>query len=125
MLREQVGDRAEHLDARCRQHDQVIAETFEISQQVGGEDDGDPLLRDAGHQGLQEFTARERIQAGDRLVQDEELGPLGEGYRERHLGSLPTRKRPNLPVDGDVELHEAIACKDSSHRALRLRPIMR
>jgi hypothetical protein len=43
--------------------------------------------------------AGERVQAGDRLVEEEELGPLGERQGERELGALPAGQRSG-PLPG-------------------------
>ena len=40
------------------------------------------------HQVLQELAPGQRVQAGHRLIQDEQPGPLGQGHGQGELGSL-------------------------------------
>ena len=59
-----------------------------------GEHHADPLLGDDLHQALQELPAGERVQAGHRLVEQEQLGPFGDGQGEGQLGPLAAGQRP-------------------------------
>ena len=76
--RQQRLDVAAHLDARVDQHDQVVADALDVGDEVRGQDDAQLLLGDRLHQVLQELPAGQRVEAGDRLVEDQQLGPLGD-----------------------------------------------
>ena len=71
---------------------------------MGGQHDAEALLGDRLHQALQELPAGQRVEAGDRLVEDEELGPLGHRQGEGELGPLPAGQRPGplLRVQGEL-----------------------
>ena len=53
-----------------------------------GEDHADLPLGHRFHQVLQELAAGQRVQAGHRLVQDQQPGPLGQGQGQGELGPL-------------------------------------
>jgi hypothetical protein len=55
---------------------------------MGGHHDAGAVLGDRLHQAAEELAAGKRVQAGDRLVEEEELGPFGERQGERELGAL-------------------------------------
>jgi hypothetical protein len=46
------------------------------------------VLGDRLHEVLQELPAGQRVQRGDRLVEQQQLGPLGDAEGERELGAL-------------------------------------
>ena len=45
------------------------------------------------HQRLEELAARERVEAGDGLIEHEQLGSLCDRERERELRTLPPGER--------------------------------
>ena len=81
------------LDATVGEQDQVVADALEVGDEVRGEHDGDGVLGGELHQALQELAARERVEARDRLVEHEQLGPLGDRERQRELGALAAGER--------------------------------
>ena len=95
---------AGHLYARGGQHHEVIADPLEVGHQVGGEHDAELVLRHGGHEQLQELPPGERVEAGHRLVQDEQFGPLGHGQGESELGLLAARELagPLLRVQAEL-----------------------
>ena len=90
VLGEQIIDAAREPHPRGVQHDQVVADPFQVGQQVRGEQHRGAGIGDAAHQGLQELSPRERIQPGDRLVKQQQPRPLRQGEGERDLRSLST-----------------------------------
>jgi hypothetical protein len=52
------------------------------------------VVGDRLHENLEELTTSERIQAGDRLVEEQQLWPLGDRQGERQLGALTPRELP-------------------------------
>jgi hypothetical protein len=56
---------------------------------MGGQHHAQPLLGDGLQQALQELAAGERVERGDRLVQDQQLGPFGDAQRAGELRALP------------------------------------
>ena len=92
--------------ARVDQHDQVVADPFQVGDQVRGEHDAELVLGDGLHQALQELAPGQRVEAGDRLVEDQQLGALGDAQGERELGALaagelagPLRRVEAEPLD--------------------------
>ena len=73
---------------------QVVAYPFQVGDQVRGQHDAGAVLGDRLHQALQELPPGQRVQAGERLVEDEQLGPLGQCQGEGELGSLAAGQRP-------------------------------
>ena len=53
-----------------------------------GQHDAELVLGDDLHQGLQELAAGQRVEAGDRLVEDQQLGSLRHGEGQGELGPL-------------------------------------
>ena len=70
------------------EHHDVVADPLEVGDDVRGEHDAELLLGDGLHEQLEELAARERVEARDRLVEDEQLGALGQAEREGELGAL-------------------------------------
>jgi hypothetical protein len=79
---------AEHLHTGGRQHDQVVADSLQVGQQVRGQHHGHALLGDRAHQRLEELAPGQRVEVGQRLVQKEQLGSLGQGQGQGDLGAL-------------------------------------
>jgi hypothetical protein len=96
MAANEIADVARHRDATVPEHDQVIADTLKVADQVGRQHDAHPVLRDALHQRGQEVPSRQRVEAGQRLVEEEQLRPLRQGDREAHLAALPAGERADL-----------------------------
>ena len=86
--REQLFDVAGHPDLGVDQDDHVVADPFEVGDDVRGEQHTDLVLGDRLHQYLEELASGQRIEARDRLVQDQQLGPLRQPERQGELGSL-------------------------------------
>ena len=93
---EQVVDLAGDADPGGDQHDQVVADAFQVGDQVRGQDDAGAVVGDERHQALQELAPGERVEAGHRLVEDQQLGPFRDGQGQRELGALPAGELPGL-----------------------------
>src|ERR1022692_4653745 len=93
---EQFPDLAGELDPGGDDHDQEVADPLQVGDQVRGHHDADLVPGGELRQALQELAAGERVEAGDRLVEDEQLGLLGDGQGQGELGALPTRQLPGL-----------------------------
>jgi hypothetical protein len=76
---------------------------------VGGQHDAEPLLGDGLHQVLQELSPRQGVQAGQRLVQENQIRPLSDGEGQRELGALPAGQRPRLLSEAQVESLDSAA----------------
>ena len=70
------------------EHDEVVADPLQVGHHVRGEQDAELVLGDRLHQDLQELAAGERVEAGDRFVEDQQLRPLGQTQGEGELGPL-------------------------------------
>src|SRR4029450_14161840 len=53
------------------------------------------------HQGREKFPPGQRVQAGPRLVQQQQLRPFGQGQRQGDLGALPAGQGANPAVQRD------------------------
>ena len=73
----------------CADHDEVVARSLEIVEQMGREHHGQSAARDRRHQRLQERPSGERVEAGDRFVEQQQLGLLRQCERQRQLCPLP------------------------------------
>ena len=89
MVPQQSVDVAGHLRPGRGEQDQVVADALEVRDEVRGQHHGDPILRHALHQDLEELSASKRVQAGQGLVQQQQFGTLAQGQRQRNLRSLP------------------------------------
>ena len=96
MRGEQLVDFAREPHARRHQHDEVVGDALEVGHEVRRDHDAEPVLGHDLHQALQELAAGERIEAGDRLVEDQQLGALGHGQGQRELRPLSAGKPPGL-----------------------------
>ena len=105
--RQQLVHLARHLDPRRHQHDQVVADPLEVGHQVRREDHAHAMVDDHLHQALEELAPGQRVEAGHRLVEDEELGPLGHGQGEGELGPLATREGAGPLARVQVQLVDA------------------
>ena len=64
------------------------------------------LGADLVDQDVEELAPRERVEARQRLVEDEDRGVGPERQRQHHLRLLPAGQRPGVLVERDVELVE-------------------
>ena len=86
--REHVVDFAGELHPRGDEHDQVVADPLEVGDQVRRQHDAHPLLGVDLHQDLQELASGQRVEARDRLVEDQQLRPLRDRQGQRELRPL-------------------------------------
>ncbi len=96
------------------EHHDVVTDPLEVGHDVRREHHAELLLGDGLHEQLEELAARERVQARDRLVEDQQLGALGQAEGERELGPLAARQPPG-PLAGV----EARAARPSTTPARR------
>ena len=100
MLVQQGVDVAAQLDPGSGQHDEVVGDPFQVGDQVRGQHDGQAAVGDRGGQGGEEVPPGERVQRGDRLVEQQQPGPLGQGQRQRDLGPLAAGQRARRRSSG-------------------------
>ena len=101
---QQLVDVAGDLHARGDQDDEVVADPLQVGDQVRGQDDAELVLGDGLHQVLEELAPGQRVEAGDRLVEDEQLGPLGDGQGQRELRALAAGELAGLLLRVEAEL---------------------
>ena len=108
------------------EHDEVVADPLEVGDDVRGEHDAELLLGDGLHQDLEELAPRERVEARDRLVEDEQLGALGqpEGRGRAGRAGRRTAARPAGRGRGRAARSRDRA-RASSQRGLRWAPSRR
>ena len=105
MAVEQRLDVALDPHLRVDEHDEVVADPLQVGDHVRGQHDAELVLGDGLHQDLQELPAGQRVEAGDRLVEDQQLRPLGQAEGEGELGALAAGQ-PAGPL-GRVEAEPA------------------
>ena len=101
--REECLDVAGDPDLGVDEDDEVVADAFEVGDDVRGEQHADLVLGDGLHQYLEELTSGERVQAGDGLVEDQQLGPFRESERESELRALAAGQLAGLLVRVEAE----------------------
>ncbi len=99
MRGQQVADLSGQLDVGGDEDDQVVTDPLEVGDEMRGEHHADPVFGDDLHEHLEELAPGQGIQAGHRLVEQEELGSFGDGQREGELGPLATGQR-SRPAGG-------------------------
>ena len=80
----------------------MVADALDVRDDVRRDDDGRPGLGDAVHQQLQELAPGERVEARERLVEQDELRALAEDERQREPCALALRERADLRARGDA-----------------------
>jgi hypothetical protein len=90
MRGQQVGCLSSELDAGGGDDDEVVAYPLQVGDEVGRQHNAHPVLSHDLHKALEELPTCQGIQACHRLVQDEELGPFGDGQGEVELRPLAT-----------------------------------
>ena len=106
MRREQLVDLSGYLHARVDEDDEVVADPLEIGNEMGGKNDAHPVFGDDLHQAAEKVAPGNRVETRDRLVQDQQLGPLRDRERQRQLGSLPTGELPGPLAAVEAELFD-------------------
>ncbi len=83
-----LGDLADELHPRRRQDDEVVADPLQVGDDVRGKQHGHaPLLANLG-QRPQKIAPRQRIEAGHRLIQQQDIGLFGQREGQRQLRLL-------------------------------------
>ena len=100
---------AAQLDPGRGQQDEVVADPFEIGDQMRGQHDGEAAVGHRVGQDGQEVPPGERVERGDGLVEQQQPGLLGQRQRQRHLGPLPAGQRAHGLVKRDVQARRAAA----------------
>ncbi len=100
---DQVVDGPGHLHPAAGEHDQPVAEPLQLSDDVRGDDDGEAGFGRGGHHVLHELQPRDRVQAGDRLVEHEQRRALGQGHGQRDLRLLTAGQGLDLALERDAQ----------------------
>ena len=104
------------------ERDEVIADALELGDDVGRENDRYAVVDDGLHHRIQELAPRERVERGDRLVEQQQLRLLGERQRQRDLRLLAAGKLADLLLDGKAETLDSQRGQRWSQLGLSLRP---
>jgi hypothetical protein len=91
-----------------RHQDEVVGDPLEIVHQVRGEHHRDVTFDGQVGEGGEKLAPGERIERGERLVEQQHPGPLGQRQAQRDLGSLPTRQCVHGTVERDPERRQAL-----------------
>src|SRR5262245_21465622 len=102
---ERLGDRARRVDgeqaAALNQGDAIASIRL---VHVRRRDDGGQAVGSQAPQQIPELAARDRIHAGRRLVEEQDLGPVDQRAAERELLLHPARERVCAPIAKWLEL---------------------
>lgn len=82
---EELVDRSVDGDAALHHDDDVIAHPLDVGEEMRRQQDGGSVDGHDSHEVTQEGPAGERVEAGDGLVEHEEIGPLRHGEGEGEL----------------------------------------
>ena len=101
---QQILDLPGHPDARVHEHDEVVADALDVAHEVRREHDAHIVTGHGRHQQPEELAACQWVEAGHRLVEQEQLGALGERDREGQLGALAAREpaRPLARIESEL-----------------------
>ena len=107
MLGEQPVDLAGHLQLAVREEYQVVRNTFELGDDMGGEEHRESVFGDRGQDQRHEVVPCKRIESGERLIEHKEIGMASERESERELGLLATGELAYLVIRSYLELVKA------------------
>ena len=104
---EELVDLAEDLHPRRRENNEVVTDPLEVGNQMRGQDNRGSLFGYRVHQGLEELTPSQRVEARNRLVEDQHLRAFRKGKRQCDLGPLAAgemsaRDRRSIPTDSQL-----------------------
>ena len=125
VLAQQQLDVVAELHPSRRQQHQVVTDAFEVADQVGGDEHGQITGGDRLGQRGEEMPARQRVEGGDGLVQQQQPGLLGQRQRQSHLGALAARRRGDRPVQWHPTVRNRDRAPSASQRRLSRAPIAR
>src|ERR1039458_9481772 len=98
------------LDARRREDDGVGTDRHEVCDGVGRQQYRGAVVDDRFEEDVHQVLASQRVERGNRLVQQQQLGALGKAPPEGNLGLLAARKFAYPGVWRNIELVEVTAC---------------
>ena len=102
-LEQRLGGAGDDEPAGVDHHD-VVADLLHVVEQVGGHEHGDPERAEAGDEG-EHLLPAERVEAGGRLVEEDQLGVsderLGELGALAHAGGEATDRAEARLVEAD------------------------
>ena len=89
---------------------QVVANTLDIGDQVGGQHNCRAVGSDGVNQLREEVTPGERIEGRRRLVEEEQVRMLPEGESEADLRPLTAGQLPDRTIQRDATPVHPLAC---------------
>ena len=91
------------------QHEQSVARLLDVRDDVRREQHGHAVRADGPHQDVQELAARQRIEAGQGLVEEEDRRPRPQRERQPDLRLLAPGQLVGAGCPRDVEVVEPAA----------------
>src|SRR5258705_11731563 len=89
---------------------------------MGGEEDAELVLDRRRHEALQELAPRERVEARNGLIKDQELWPLSDGQRQGKLGALPAGQLARLLPRVEAQGFNPTPCEGRVPARIHSRP---
>ncbi|MFF9706236.1 hypothetical protein ACF1FE_34595 [Streptomyces griseofuscus] len=97
----QFGQLAGQPDPAAVDQQQMVDGLFEIAQHMGGEQDRALALRDIAQQQAEGGPAHQRVAIAQRLVEQQQPGPLAAREGEGEQGALAAGEGPGAAVERD------------------------
>ncbi len=101
---EQAWNRAERDDLAGLHHRDVIRESLEVNELVRGNEDGALIAPHELQQLREELLARKRIEAGRRLIEDQQLRIARQRQQRGKLHARAERQRVDALASMNVEV---------------------
>lgn len=119
----QVLGVAGEADPSVLEEQDVVADVLQLGQDVRGDHDRDPPVGGLRHEQPGHLVADERIEVGERLVQEEQVGLFAEGQGQGDSGAFASGEGadPGLQRDPAV-VHDALGLRLVPAAGLSLRP---
>ncbi len=112
-------DLRDHRDPSLADDADPVGDALDLGQDMGREEDRPAISADLVEDPV-ELLLDQRIEAGRRLVEDDQAGPMHEGLDETHLLLVAVRERLDRPIQLGVEaLGELLGVGQVLHAAER------
>ena len=108
---QQLVDGAVEADLAVGEDDEVVADSFDVRQQVRGQHHGRRVLGDELHQILEELAAGQRVEARYGFVEQEQLWAFADGDGQGDLGALAPRELAGALAEREAEAFDASRSK--------------
>ena len=110
-------ERIAEQDAARLDHRHLVGDALHFGQQVRREQHGAAFVGDRADDRAEDVAADDRIEAGRRLIEQQQLGPVGEGDQQAGAGPLALGKLLDFRVPGRDRIRGAAARRSRGPRS--------